>query len=135
MKFFEYMEEVRKMDLPAGEYAIFGSGPLAVRRVRATKDIDLIVTPELYTHYREQEGWNRRFYHAFFLRKGPIELWKILGYGRARKIDIQGFINRAELIEGLPFVNLNDFIYWKKIAGRTKDKRDVILAEEYLAKH
>lgn len=47
-------------------------------------------------------------------------------------INVQDFIDRAELISGLPYVNLEDFIYWKKRAGREKDRRDVILIEEYL---
>ncbi len=136
MSFFEYMEEVKKMDLPLGEYAILGSGPLAVRGIRETKDIDLIVTLAIYTQYKEQEKWDELPYRdTLFLKNGPVELWERIGFLEDKRINIQGFIDRAEMIMGLPFVNLYDFIYWKKIADREKDKRDVILAEEYLASH
>jgi len=81
MNFLKYLEEVREMNLPLGKYAIFGSGPLAVRRIRDTKDIDLIVTPDIYSYYRKQNGWKLRFaYGIFFLRKGNVEIWKKMGF-------------------------------------------------------
>jgi len=48
--------------------------------------------------------------------------------------NILGLINRAELIDGLPFVNMKDFIVFKKKGFRKKDKKDVKLAEEYLVR-
>jgi len=33
-----YIEELEALKLPIGEYAIFGSGPLAVRRIRESQD-------------------------------------------------------------------------------------------------
>lgn len=122
------------MDLPIGRYAILGSGPLAVRGIRDTKDIDLIVAPDVYEYYKKQKGWKLKFaYGNFFLRKGNVEIWKKIGFWKSR-VDIQDFINRAELVEGLPFVNMEDFIFWKKKGFRKKDKKDVELAKEYITK-
>lgn len=135
MKFLKYLEEVRKMDLPLGKYAVLGSGPLAIRRVRDTKDIDLIVTPDIYAYYKKQKDWKIRFaYGNFFLRKGNLEIWKKIGFWKSR-VSIRDFINRAELIDGLPFVNLHDFIYWKKKGFRDKDKEDAKLAEDWINKN
>jgi hypothetical protein len=136
MKFLDYLQEVREMNLPLGEYAILGSGPLAVRGIRETKDVDLIVTPELWKEYRKKEGWEKKLgYDVFYLKKGHVELWKRITWFWDRRIDIKAFIERAEIIEGLPFVNMKDFIYWKGILWREKDKRDVVLAEEYMRTH
>lgn len=132
MKFLNYLEEVRNMNIPLGKYAISGSGPLAVRGIRDTKDIDLIVTPDIYSDYKNKNGWKTRFaYGNFFLRNGNIELWKKIGFWKDI-VNIQELIDRAELIGGLPFVNLQDFIYWKKRAFRKKDKIDVKLAEDWM---
>jgi len=134
MHFLNYLEEVRKMNLPFGEYAILGSGPLAIRKIRDSKDIDLIVTPKIYRCYNKQKGWKLRLaYGNFFLKKGNVEMWRKIGFWKI-KVNIKDFIDRAELIEGLPFVNMKDFILWKKKGFRNKDKKDVILAEEYLAR-
>jgi hypothetical protein len=133
VNFLKYLEEVRKMKLPLGKYAILGSGPLAVRGIRDTRDVDLIVTPDVYSYYKKQKGWKLRcLWGNFFLRKGKVELWKRVGFWKPI-VDISAFIERAEVIDGLPFVNLQDFLSYKRRAFRAKDKVDVGLAEEYLA--
>jgi len=35
-----YLEELKKLNFPPGQYAIYGSGPLAVRGLRKNGDID-----------------------------------------------------------------------------------------------
>jgi len=135
MNFLNYLEEVRKMNIPSGKYAILGSGPLAVRGIRDTKDVDLIVTPDIYAYYKKQEGWKLRcMWGNFFLRKGKVELWKRIGLWKPI-VDIKAFIQRAELINGLPFVNMKDFISYKEKAFRSKDKIDLKLAKEWTRKN
>ena len=50
------------MDLPDGKYAIFGSGPMAVRGIKPTDDLDVIVVDNLYQKlkgkYQEKEKQN-----------------------------------------------------------------------------
>lgn len=134
MNFLNYLEEVRKMNLPLGKYAILGSGPLAIREIRDTKDVDLIVTPDIYAYYKKQKGWKLRcLWGNFFLRKGKVELWKRIGFWKPI-VDIKAFIQRAELINGLPFVSMEDFISYKEKAFRAKDKIDLKLAKDYLAR-
>ncbi|MFH1585248.1 MAG: hypothetical protein ABIB79_00590 [archaeon] len=135
MDFLHYLEEVRGMHLSLGTYAILGSGPLVIRGIRETKDVDLIVTPDIYEYYKKQKDWKLKFaYGNFFLRKGNVEIWKNIGFWKTR-VNLRDFINRAELIGGLPFVNMQDFICWKKKAFRKKDKRDVELAQAWISKN
>ncbi len=132
MNFQKYVEEVKTLNFPQGQYAIIGGGPLAIREIRDAHDIDLIVTPELYEVCWTQEDWQEILseYKTHYLKKGNVELWTRLGPLEGRTI--QNFIDRAELIQELPFVNLQDFLFWKRIAGRGKDKQDVKLTEELL---
>lgn len=39
----DLFENFRKLNLPLGKYAIFGSGPMAIRGLRKSADIDLVV--------------------------------------------------------------------------------------------
>ena len=39
----KYIDELKALKLPVGQYAIFGSGPLAIRNLKAASDIDIIV--------------------------------------------------------------------------------------------
>ncbi|GAF93599.1 unnamed protein product, partial [marine sediment metagenome] len=44
----KYLDELKRLDLPKDKYAIFGSGPLAIRGLRENRDLDIIVKPELW---------------------------------------------------------------------------------------
>lgn len=44
MKFEQLLEKLKRLNLPSEQYAIFGSGPMAVRDLKEANDIDLIVT-------------------------------------------------------------------------------------------
>jgi len=39
----KYLEELKTIALPADQFAVFGSGPLAIRGWRENDDLDLIV--------------------------------------------------------------------------------------------
>lgn len=41
-------EKFKALNLPLGEYAIFGSGPMAIRELRESADIDLVVTEKFF---------------------------------------------------------------------------------------
>lgn len=45
---------------------------------------------------------------------------------------IDEMIDKAEIIDGLPFVGLEYVIEWKKFMGRDKDKKDLKLIDDYL---
>ena len=49
-----------------------------------------------------------------------------------RLISSAGFIERAEIINGLPFMPLQELLDIKRIVGRGKDLADVELIESYL---
>jgi len=40
--FLKELEELKKLNIPADSYAVFGSGPLAIRGIREARDIELI---------------------------------------------------------------------------------------------
>lgn len=123
-KFGELLNEFQNLDLSDGEYAIFGSGPLAVRGLREAGDLDIVVTDSLYQKLKEKYPEKE---------KGTIKLGKIEIISPQNSIieNPQGIIKRAELIKGLRFVRLEDIIVWKKKMGREKDFKDIKLIEEY----
>ncbi|MBI1999232.1 MAG: hypothetical protein HYS74_01080 [Parcubacteria group bacterium] len=44
----KYLDELKKLRLHCGEYAVFGSGPLAIRGLVENTDIDLVVSGDLW---------------------------------------------------------------------------------------
>lgn len=126
---WELFEKVKMIGLPAGAYAIFGSGPMAVRGLRDCKDIDLIVTDEIFEEYRNSSGWElKEMKGQEILANNGVEMANSWWPG---EWDIKRLIEDAEIIEGLPFVRLSEVLKWKKLAKRDKDMKDIEILEKY----
>jgi hypothetical protein len=123
-----HLEELKALNLQPGDYAIFGSGPLAVRNLREAKDIDFIVSdkiwPDLKNKYLQYYNPEKNFVSV-----GNLEFsntWTDFAG------DPQALIKNAEFIEGLPFVRLEYVLEWKKNRGSEKDLRDIELINGWL---
>ena len=128
-------EKILKLNLPKGGYAIFGSGPMAIRGLRPSRDIDIIVTNDVFEKYKKGEEWKlvkfeRDGRKIEMLEKDDFELYPTWGPG---DWDIEKLVEEAEIIDGLPFVRLEAVLKWKKISARKKDREDVKLIKEYLS--
>jgi len=128
-------EELKKLVLPQGEYAVFGSGPMWVRGIRVANDIDIIARGVAWEQTRangkmitkEDSGLE-----CVQFVEGKVEVYHGWYPG---EWDIDEIIDTAEIIDGIPFVRLEYVIDWKKKMGREKDKKDLALIQEYLSKY
>jgi len=125
---------VKSLGFPPGSYAVFGSGPMAAHGIRETKDIDLIMTQELWDKLKSA-GWEEKFLDnsSLYLVKNHVEAYRDWNCG-SYKPEITKLITEAEMIDGVPFVQLEEVLMWKKAQAREKDKKDVELIEKYLKK-
>jgi hypothetical protein len=118
----ELFDQVRGLGLPAGDYAIFGSGPLVVRGiVEATNDLDIICRGEAWELVREA-GEISSFdddNECVNLLEGRVTFGITWKYG---SFDLGELIDSAEIIDGLPFVRLDHVIAYKQAADRPKDR-------------
>jgi len=48
IKYIEKLDNLNALNLPKEEYLIWGSGPLAVRNIRNSCDIDIVVLKNLW---------------------------------------------------------------------------------------
>ena len=113
-------DRLRLLELTPGEYAVFGSGPLAVRGlIDAVHDLDVIVRGETWQHVKSLGEM------VMYGADETVDLGGGLTFGRSwayGNFDIDALIDAAEIIEGLPFVRLDAVIEFKKIADRPKDR-------------
>lgn len=126
-------QQVRDLNLALGTYALFGSAPLGIRNLRECNDVDVIVTDDVWNEYKQKEGWTEKQapHGDISLCHGDIELWKGWYPG---EWNIAELIKTAEMIDGLPFVTLENVVKWKKLKGREKDMSDLQLIDEFLHK-
>lgn len=123
----KYLKELKKLNLPLKEYAIFGSGPLDIRKIRESNDLDIVVKKSL---------WNKliKKYTSktdYLIQIGDIGVYRTWPPWRE---NIDELIDDCEIIEGFPFIKLKYVLIWKKHINRDKDKKDVKLIENYLQK-
>jgi len=125
----QYLDKLVSLKLPLGSYAIFGSGPMAIRDIRESSDVDIIVKWELWDDLLLRYPGSLRSDPVSLDIKG-IEVFKTW-LQLTDKVD--EMIDRAEFIKDLPFVRLEYVIEWKQSFGREKDITDIKLIEGYLA--
>jgi hypothetical protein len=115
-------DQLRQLRLPPNGYAIFGSGPLAIRNIIPTRnDLDIlckqnvwdIVSRDGVTEFLPEYDVTVA---SFF--DGNITLGTNWGIG---DFDIIELIETAEIIDSLPFVRLEHVVRYKTIRSSAKD--------------
>lgn len=123
-------QRVKKLKLPIGKYALFGSAPLGIRGLKDCNDIDIIVKENLWNEYKEKNWEIKTMSHGSqYLWNDEIELWKDWKPGQW---DIEQLIREAEIIDELPFVKLERVLEWKRQNSREKDLKDIKIIEKFL---
>jgi len=127
MNITDLIEQVKEMNLPKGEFAIFGSAVMAIRGMREVPNIDLIVTDKLWS---ELLGRGYTPDYEGFIRKNMVKIsnW----WFAATRRSIPMMIEDAETIQDLPFVKLDEVRFYKSKLNREKDIADVKLIDRYL---
>lgn len=126
---------VKQINLPLGEYVVFGSGPMAAYGIRQSNDIDLFVTSKLYASLKT-DGWkvNPRSSGGEYLSKDNVEVYDTWEFGQYNPTPEQ-VIAQAVMLNGVPYAPLSEIMAWKKAFGRKSDISDIALIELYLAKN
>jgi len=125
---------LRTLDLPAGDHAVFGSGPLLVRGIIAeANDLDVI---------SRGRAWDRALAVGEVVRLpedgaqivscfgGLVTIGRSWAYG---DVDIDDLIDTAEILDGIPFVRLEHVVAFKQLARRPKDLDHLRLLEQFRA--
>lgn len=134
----DLFDKIRALTFPDGQYVIVGSGIMAAKGIREAHDLDIVVTPELFEKCRN-EGWEVRPWTKpgmegkEWLKKGNVDLHLEVSSGDVRST-AEDLLREAEIMNGIPFITLQQLIAFKRAYGRPKDFEDIKLIEEYLAR-
>jgi hypothetical protein len=129
----DIVSQVKELNLPLGQYLVVGSGVMSVHGIRAHNDIDLLVTEELYQDLKKQ-GWE-----VVQVKPGLEVVRKSIYEASPQMVtlpnyhpNIQDLIARADIINGVAFISVQDLLVFKTSLGREKDLRDIDLIKNYL---
>ena len=115
-------DQLRQLNLPPKGYAVFGSGPLAIRGlIPLANDLDVLCREEVWNivsqigsvEYLPEYGVS-----VVVAADGALTFGTKWGIGN---FDIDELIATAEIIDGLPFVRLEHVVGYKKIRSSEKD--------------
>lgn len=121
------VQELNDLNLPNKEFAVFGSGPMAIRGLKEPGDLDVIVTSGLWDYLSAKYGVSKvESYPVIHISGIDFFMdWEIPEY------DINKLIDEADIINGVRYVKLT-VLAWKKQRNKEKDKKDIMLIENYL---
>ena len=129
----DLIKNVKALNLPLGQYIVVGGGILSVLGLRDSKDIDITVSGKVFESLKEQE-WEET--------DGPegrkklvsktVEVFQDFKCGDYRP-ETADLIANAQIIDGVPFLKLEELLKFKKILRREKDLKDISLIESYIA--
>ena len=127
----DIFSRIKALHLPFGEYIVVSSGTLEALGIRAARDIDIAVMPKLFEKLRTEGGWTEEErYGKLFLSKPDIDIIPQLSWD-AYTTTTEEAIASALVIDGVPFVNLDEIKKFKQALGREKDFADIKLIEAY----
>ena len=130
------IKRIRSLSLPSGQYVMVGGASLTVRGIRETQDIDIVVFPELFDELlltrsvdeEFQQKWDRRR-----IKQDKFEIYTELVFHNPNLVmPVKDLINSADIIDGIPFQNLDSLMTCKLDVGRAKDQQDIELITKHL---
>jgi len=125
--------KIKALNFSVGEYAVVGSAVLEVLGIKKSKDTDILVSDNLFEKlkltgkYQQEERYGK----LFLLSDNNVDISNRFFVGNYNP-DEKILINSSFLVEGVPFVQLEEIIKFKKEIGSEKDLLDIKLIEEYL---
>lgn len=136
-----FFEEIEKLHLPIGEYVIVGSGPMVAHNIRDSHDIDIVVSEKIFNEYKnngqwEIKPWTYEKQNQIYLKKDLVELYLDVNC-RDFNPTLEELIQRAEIINNIPFASLEDTIKFKTEYAKNnklKHLNDITLIKNYLKK-
>ncbi len=122
----EKFDRVRKLNYPPGEYLITGSGLLGILGLREIGDIDLLVSPDLWTELADRHGVTHKDgIVKIVLEDEGIEILSEPSFPDDSQTAVEKRLREAEEHSGLPFESFDNTIKFKKMMGREKDLKDI----------
>jgi hypothetical protein len=124
-------QKVKKLNLPKGKYAVGSGSALEGYGIRKCNDIDILVTKDIYLNLKKK-GWKETTLPNGLtsLIKEPYEIAANINYNEYQT-PTWHLIKTANIIKGIPFINLREIIKFKKEMNRDKDKEDIKLIKNY----
>jgi hypothetical protein len=128
--------KIKELNLPADKYIVVGGASLAVRGIRETRDLDIVVAVEVFNQLASEWELDKEFKQKWGrqrLVRGNIEIYHDLYFEKAGiSQSLNDLLLHADFIEGIAFQNLAHLMMCKQETAREKDLKDIELINRFL---
>lgn len=130
----ELLNEIQKLEFPNTDFIIVGGSALAIRNLRETSDLDIVVTPKLFEKLKNDNKWSYKIHPNGKpkLYKDFIEVYLDVNTDDFQRSTSQLF-EHADIFNQIQFIDLQKLMQLKQSYGREKDLHDIELIQTYLA--
>lgn len=126
-------EKIKSLKLPIGQYVVVASAVMEIHGIRKSNDIDIAVTPSLHQDLINTGEWDQHIkYGKVFLKKEGVDIIPQLNWEQYQTTT-NDVIKSADIIEGVPFMNLEELCKFKSVLAREKDLKDIKLIKQHLS--
>ncbi len=131
----DILKLVKNLNFPQSEFLIIGGAAMAIRKIKETKDIDILVSKDLLEQLKKDTTWN---YHSRIVvteesglinNDKTIELYPTIANDTLTFSELKA---NQEIIGTVPVACLNDVLRIKEFYHREKDLKDIELIKLYL---
>ena len=135
MDFKIHLENLKKLDLPEGQFVVVGSGPMGTRGIRESQDLDVIVTATLWDDLIKKYPTVNKGGIDYIVLENDIEIIDpVTGiFSNSSVVPVEEIFEKADLFDGIKFINLDNLKKIKAKMARDKDLRDIELIDIYLS--
>ena len=126
------VEMVHRLGLKRGSYVVIGGAVLEVLDLRETSDVDIVVSDEVYAHYRDEKKWEE------YVQDNGKKVLSHEGYNIMHTwmgSSLKHLSHHAFVIDKVTFMSVDELIEAKRHLGRKKDLEDIMLLEDYKDAH
>jgi hypothetical protein len=131
-----FSDRVKAAKLPLSEVVVIGSGLLDQLELRRARDIDLVVSAELFAKLKGAPGYRLQVRHheeCLVNDTFGLEIWQ--SWGSEGVANFAQLYTTGQTLDGVRFVATKTLILQKSLRGTPKDHRDIELLEQYNIKH
>ena len=121
--------------MPNDQFVVVGSGPLSLKNIRESKDLDLIVTSLLWAELAKKYPMAVNAFGVERLDLGnDIEVLNPVQslFGNSEVVPFDEVFEKVDTSDGIKFLNLAHLRAVKLKIGRKKDLEDIALIDTYL---
>lgn len=132
-------KKLKELNFTLGEYVVVG-GAMAAHGIRPANDLDVVVTEKLFKQL-QRDGWEvcecekcKTYRPRKIMKKESVDILSDYKLGSYQP-KTEDLIKNADIINGYPFVKLEDLVRFKKELNREKDIKDIELIRKFLSKN